>query len=109
MQEIITKKLSEEDKLHLQRPVEADEIQKAMFSMKRGTAPGPDGFTVDFFIHNWSIVGKDMVKAISYCFENDYMYKPLNSTIITLVPKVPTPKTMKEFRPIACCNIVYKC
>lgn len=37
------------------------------------------------------------------------MYKPLNSTILTLVPKVPTPDTMKDFRPIACCNVVYKC
>ena len=36
------------------------------------------------------------------------MLKEINSTIITLVPKVDCPNIVGDFRPIACCNVVYK-
>ena len=32
-----------------------------------------------------------------------------NATILTLVPKKVNPYAMGDFRPIACCNVVYKC
>ena len=32
----------------------------------------------------------------------------LNSTFITLIPKVKRPTKVSEFRPISLCNIVYK-
>lgn len=32
----------------------------------------------------------------------------INATILSLIPKVENAQTMKEFRPIACCNILYK-
>nr|GEV04247.1 hypothetical protein [Tanacetum cinerariifolium] len=32
-----------------------------------------------------------------------------HATLITLVPKVSTPKKVSDFRPVACCNVVYKC
>lgn len=50
-----------------------------------------------------------MIKAVQFCFNEQYMYKPLNSTILTLVPKVQTPDTMKDFRSVACCNVIHKC
>lgn len=81
----------------------------AIFDMKKYKAPNHDGFTVDFFLSNWNEVGTDVMKAVQYCFNELYMYKPLNSTILVLVPKLPTTNTMKYFRPIACCNIVHRC
>ncbi|XP_070029929.1 uncharacterized protein [Nicotiana sylvestris] len=36
------------------------------------------------------------------------MYRAINCTIITLVPKTSSPKTIKEFRPIAYCTVLYK-
>ncbi|XP_062118717.1 uncharacterized protein LOC133832382 [Humulus lupulus] len=33
----------------------------------------------------------------------------LNDTIISLIPKVDQPTNATEFRPIACCNSIYKC
>nr|GEX81790.1 hypothetical protein [Tanacetum cinerariifolium] len=35
--------------------------------------------------------------------------KKVNSTLISFVPKIPTPHKVSEFRPIACCNVLYKC
>ncbi|XP_074304306.1 uncharacterized protein LOC141639024 [Silene latifolia] len=33
----------------------------------------------------------------------------VNTTTITLIPKVDNPASVLEFRPIACCNTIYKC
>ena len=33
----------------LMHPIEREEVEEAMMQMDKGTAPGPNGFTVDFF------------------------------------------------------------
>ena len=33
----------------------------------------------------------------------------INCTIIALVPKVPNLSSMHDYRPISCCNTIYKC
>ncbi|XP_074303192.1 uncharacterized protein LOC141637602 [Silene latifolia] len=35
--------------------------------------------------------------------------RQVNATNITLIPKIPNPASVMDFRPIACCNTVYKC
>ncbi|GKC03028.1 RNA-directed DNA polymerase, eukaryota, reverse transcriptase zinc-binding domain protein [Tanacetum coccineum] len=33
----------------------------------------------------------------------------VNATVISLVPKIPTPNKVTYYRPIVCCNVMYKC
>lgn len=80
-----------------------------MKSMKKNKSPGPDGFNVNFFIHTWDIVGKDFINAIRSFFQQGCLLRGVNSTTIVLVPKVPNPSSMNDFRPISCCNTTYKC
>ena len=42
-------------------------------------------------------------------FKSGCMLREVNCTIISLVPKVPNPSSMQDYRPISCCNTIYKC
>ncbi|XP_035839381.1 uncharacterized protein LOC118486758 [Helianthus annuus] len=91
------------------RPVTEEEVKKAMFSIGNDKAPGPDGFTAAFFKNAWPLIGNDIVNAIKDFFDTGNLLRELNHTLIVLIPKVPTPMVVTDFRPIACCNVLYKC
>lgn len=71
-------------------------------------APGPDGFNAGFFQKAWPIVGYEVTAAIK-TFRCNKMLKKANATVVALVPKVPNPSKVGDFRPISCCNTIYKC
>ncbi|GJU50690.1 putative RNA-directed DNA polymerase [Tanacetum coccineum] len=80
-----------------------------MFSMSNDKSPGPDGFTAAFFKETWDIVASDVVKAVQEFFVNGNLLKELNHTIIALIPKVISPTRINDYRPISCCNVLFKC
>ncbi|CAH1432193.1 unnamed protein product [Lactuca virosa] len=57
----------------------------------------------------WHIVGKEVCKAVKEFFLNGQLLQAVNHTILALLPKVEVPNTMKDFHPISCCNVIYKC
>jgi hypothetical protein len=66
-------------------------------------------FLWNFFKSVWFVVGQDFIAAIKDFFVSSKLLTEVNATILTLVPKRVNPSTMGDFRPIACCNVVYKC
>lgn len=60
---------------------------------------GPDGYNSAFYQQNWELVSSDLVDAIKQFFSSGYLLKEWNSTAITLVPKVNSPSTIKDYRP----------
>jgi hypothetical protein len=89
--------------------VTSEEIKSTLFNMKSNKAPGPDGFSADFYKSAWTIVGNDVIAAVKDFFASGILLKEVNATILTLVPKKINPAGMGDFRPIACCNVLYKC
>ncbi|KAK3221908.1 hypothetical protein Dsin_008933 [Dipteronia sinensis] len=105
---IIDKVISNRQADFMGRDVTDDEIREVCFSLHPNKAPGPDGFNAHFFKITWDIVGEDFINAIQEFFRSGLLLKELNATILALVPKVPNPSKMKDFRPISCCNTLYK-
>ena len=97
---LMPNQLSDESKLFLQKEVTEAEIKATMFSLGNEKAPGPDGFTAYFFKKSWSIIGRDVCHAVKSFFQSGSLLKEVNSTIITLVPKVQNPSKVAEFKPI---------
>ena len=101
--------LSQAQKDYVSKPFSACEVFATLKSMPKHRAPGPDGFTVEFFLKAWQIVGPDVTTAILFFFDSGQMPRIVNSVAIALVPKCENPSNMNDFRPISCCNILYKC
>ncbi|XP_074265722.1 uncharacterized protein LOC141588167 [Silene latifolia] len=78
-------------------------------TVRTGKSPGPDRFSSQLFKDTWDTVGPNVCAAVKDVFHSGKILRQINTTAITLIPKVPHPKIVMEFRPIACCNIIYKC
>lgn len=88
-------------------PVPA-EIANVLRKLNSSKAPGPDGFSPGFFKAAWSIVGDETVLSISNYFVTAFMPRATNATLLTLVPKKPGATAITDYRPISCCNTLYK-
>lgn len=70
--------------------------QKGFICYASRQITGPDGFTCEFFKSTWSVIGKGFIP------------KSINSTILSLIPMKEEARQMKDYRPISCCNVLYK-
>ncbi|GKB83822.1 RNA-directed DNA polymerase, eukaryota, reverse transcriptase zinc-binding domain protein [Tanacetum coccineum] len=96
--DLFTCKLTEEEALSMIKEVSNDEIKKAMFDIADVKARGPDGYTICFFKKAWCVVEKDICQAIKDFFVNGKLLKEINSTLISLVPKVyPTKELLRGY------------
>ncbi|GJT15340.1 RNA-directed DNA polymerase, eukaryota, reverse transcriptase zinc-binding domain protein [Tanacetum coccineum] len=105
----IPQKISNEIALNMIANVSDSEIKRAMFDIEDSKAPGPNGFTAAFFKKAWRVIGNDVCKAVNEFFSSGRMLGEINATLISLIPNVETPNKVTNFRPIACCNVLYKC
>ena len=92
----------------LLRPILLPEVEKVVFNMKKGMAPSPDGFLIEFFQEFWEIIKLDLLEVVQESHRNKQMLKSMNSTFLVLIPKQEGANQLTQFRPIALCNVVYK-
>ena len=88
--------------------VSMTEIEGALRSFKKDRSPGLDGWPVEFFIHLFDLMGKDLLNAVEYNRKYGRITPSLNSTFLALIPKKDKPTTFADFRPISLCNLIYK-
>jgi hypothetical protein len=92
----------------LTRPFVEEEVRVAFFQMAPLKAPNLDGYNAGFFQKHWDIVGPEVCNAALFSLNNVVIDKALNSTYITLIPKVRNLTSIMDFRPISLCNAMYK-
>ncbi|KAK9723629.1 hypothetical protein RND81_05G013800, partial [Saponaria officinalis] len=97
------------DHLHqmLAHPISDMEIKEALFGIPEDKAPRLDGFNSVFFKSSWDTINPCFIAVVKDFFQHQRLLKQVNSTLLTLVPKVPSPANVTQFRPIACCNVIY--
>ncbi|KAL0297832.1 UNVERIFIED_CONTAM: hypothetical protein Scaly_3082300 [Sesamum calycinum] len=49
-----------------------------------------------------------MLEAVGEFFRTGKLLKQINTTLLALIPKVNMPTYVSDYRPISCCNVLYK-
>ncbi|KAG7593940.1 Ribonuclease H-like superfamily [Arabidopsis thaliana x Arabidopsis arenosa] len=86
----------------------AKEIHEAVLDIHADKAPGPDGFSAGFYHSFWEIIGLEVVREIKAFFDSGQLQQLHNDTHIRLIPKIPGPTKVADYRPIALCSVHYK-
>ena len=89
-------------------PITVTEIKCALKGIGDLKSPGIDGYGAKNFKSSWEIIEQDVIDAVKEFFEHTVIYKAMNETIVTLIPKHPAAKTIRDYHPIAGCSTFYK-
>ncbi|XP_072061976.1 uncharacterized protein [Arachis hypogaea] len=100
--------LSTEACQKLVEPVTSEEVKRAVMTMSSFKAPGPDGFQAIFYKEFWDSLSNDVCGLVKRAFEGEPLNAAIFDTLIVLIPKVEVPSSLREFRPISLCNVIYK-
>ncbi|WMV57930.1 hypothetical protein MTR67_051315 [Solanum verrucosum] len=100
--------INREEQQDLQKPFEEDEVLKGLKACAIDKAPGPDGYTMGFFVKCWEILKGDVMATIRKFHSQEVFEKSLNATYIALIPKKNGAKELRDFRPISLIGSVYK-
>ncbi|XP_062085877.1 uncharacterized protein LOC133791983 [Humulus lupulus] len=101
--------LTLDQQVSLVTPFSTKEVKEAFFSINSIKSPGPNGLGSGFFKALWSELEAELSTAVLDFFEYGVLPEEINKATISLVPKIETPSRAADYRPIACCNSIYKC
>jgi hypothetical protein len=100
--------ITQEQNEALMTPITQAEVDQAIQELPIGKAPGPDGFTTDFFHSCWPMLREEVWQLVEESRSSGKVLPALNATFLTLIPKEERVTNPKNFRPIALCNVIYK-
>lgn len=89
-------------------PVTIVEVRDFMFALGNDKAPRADGYNVEFYCTSWDVMGKHVTDAVFDFFCWGRLLRDASTTIISLVLKTDSSCKLSSYRPISCCNTVYK-
>jgi hypothetical protein len=101
---MVTEEISEE----LFNPVTKEELISVLQNFKKDKSPGPDGWSVEFYIEFFDLLGMDLLWVVEEVRTSRRMEGGLNATFLALIPKKDYPESFDGFRPISLCNCLYK-
>jgi hypothetical protein len=100
--------LSVDEAAGLEEPFEEREVKEVIKGMDRDKALGPDGFSLAFYQDCWEVVKGDLMAVFADFLSTSKFVKSINSTFISLIPKICGAKEIKDFCPISLVDGVYK-
>jgi hypothetical protein len=92
----------------LHSPCTKTELFEIIKSFKKEKSPGPDGWSVELFLHFFELMAQDLLDVVEDSRTRGFVSPQLNKTFVVLIPKSNLPRLFSDFRPISLCNLCYK-
>ena len=89
-------------------PFSVEEINNALRATKKNKAPGTDGIPFEFYLKFWDVIGVHFLEMMNCVLEKRKLQPSQGRAAIRLVPKIPTPSKITDYRPISLLNTDYK-
>ncbi|XP_074378321.1 uncharacterized protein LOC141719854 [Apium graveolens] len=102
------RRITEEQNHMLVAEMTFEEFSVAIKQMHPDKTSGPDGLNPAFFQQFWSILGREVYESCKCWLDSVSFPANLNETNVVLIPKKENARCMKDLRPIALCNVLYK-
>lgn len=94
--------------IELLRPFMAKEVQLALKKMKPNTVLGPNDLPPLFYTKFWEKIVMEVSEAVLSVLNSGKIPANLNHTLISLIPKIQSPRKVSDIRPINLSNVLYK-
>lgn len=101
-------KLDLQDAEFLERAISMEEVDLAISQCNSDKTPGPDEINAGALKFLWKHLQKEMMEFIGIFMKEGVLPAGMNSSFITLVPKVKNPTVFADFRPISLINCSLK-
>lgn len=89
--------VQEDDVLFLEKVVTLEELLKVLKGFAKDKSPGPDEWTVEFFLFFSDLVGADLLAMVEATRLRGEVFRPINSTFLALIPKLNRPLTFSDY------------
>jgi hypothetical protein len=100
--------ITPQDLSRLEIPFTKEEIDEVVHNMPNDKAPGPDGFNGQFMKKYWHIMKNQFYDLCFSFYSGNLDIHSLNTAFITLIPKINSPETPSDFRPISLVSMALK-
>lgn len=95
--------------LDLEKDLSLNELSNALRTITKGKTPGPDGFSVEFYLHFSDLLLPKLLILFQSFYSSGRADGSFQEAIICLIPKEGRdPQFCKNYRPISLVNVDYK-
>lgn len=96
------------DSISSEKPFTEEDVKNVIWHFGTNKAPGPDGFTMEFFKASWEVIKLDLMRVVKEFETTSSLDWRMNCTSLKLIPKVAGSVSLHNFRPISFIGGVYK-
>ena len=85
------------------------ELTDSLKGLNLGRSPGSDGFTVEFYLRFWELLGPLVLRVANQCFMDTELADSMKGSVTRLIfKKRGDIRDLKNWRPISLLNVDYK-
>lgn len=102
-------KLTPDESFSCDGPISLEELAESVKSLSPNKSPGPDGFTLEFYLKFWHLLAPLLCRLYNFCFTEECLPESLQTSVTRLIfKKRGDVKDLKNWRPISLLNTDYK-